>query len=104
MRAISDRHGLAEAAVGAVAAGCDVVLLCGTSADEQARAFEALIRAVEDGTLTPSRVGDAMRRQRDAKARFLASGARPRPAAGRVRDVVGCEAHQAIAAEIGRYA
>ncbi len=101
MRAISDTHGLADAAVGAVAAGCDVVLLCGTDADGQARAFEALIRAVEDGTLARSRVEDAMRRQREAKARFLAPGRGARPAR-QLRDVVGCEAHQMIAAEIGR--
>ena len=75
MRAISSRYGIPEAAVAAIAAGCDVVLLCGPSQETQVATFEALIRAVEAGTLPLKRVEDALDRHRRAKERFLAPAA-----------------------------
>ena len=101
MRAISDRYGLADAAVGAVAAGCDLVLLCNSTVDEQARALEALIRAVEEGTIRARDVEASFARERDAKARFL--GAAARRAAPPPATAVGCDAHQAIAREMERF-
>ena len=100
MRAISRRWGLAEASVAAVAAGCDVVLLCGTDTEAQAGALEALIRAVESEALPASRVQSALDRQRDTKARFLSGN---RPGRGAWREVVGCEAHQRVAGEMEQY-
>jgi beta-N-acetylhexosaminidase len=100
MKAISGRHGLNEAAVMAVGAGCDAVLFCGSDADRQAEALEALIHAVEDGTIPLARIEDAMTRQRRVKERFLA-GRRPVPAS--IDDVLGRDEHQAIAAEMARF-
>ena len=40
---------LGEAAVAAIAAGCDAVLFCNSTIHEQVDALEALIRAVERG-------------------------------------------------------
>jgi beta-N-acetylhexosaminidase len=101
MRAISERHSLADATVGAVSAGCDLVLLCNSTADEQACALEALIHAVEDGTIRPREIEASFGRQRAAKARFLA------PAMSRASApdaaVIGCDRHQAIAREMKEF-
>ncbi len=76
MKAISAKYGTAEATVEAIAAGCDAVLMCGTSQEAQMAALEAVIHAVEDGTLPLKRVEDALARHRRVKERFLAP---PRP-------------------------
>jgi beta-N-acetylhexosaminidase len=103
MKAISSRYGLPHAAVKAIAAGCDGVLMCGTSQEPQALALEALIRAVEDGSLPMRRVEDAFARHRRAKERFLAG--RPAPLAGAaLREALGRDEHQAVAAEMARFA
>ena len=51
MKAISARYGVPEATMGAIAAGCDAVLMCGTSQEPQHAALEGLIRAMEQGAL-----------------------------------------------------
>jgi beta-N-acetylhexosaminidase len=104
MKAIRGKYGLAEAAISAIAAGCDVVLLCGPDPGAQVAALEALIHAVEDGTLPVKRVEDALARQRRVKERFLASP-RPVPLTGAaLRTLLGREEHQAVAAEMARFA
>jgi len=103
MKAISSRYGVPEATVGAIAAGCDAVLMCGASQEPQFAALEAVIRAVEDGTLPLPRVEDALARHRRVKERFLAP-ARPRPLSGpALRAALGGDEHQAIAAEMARF-
>jgi len=104
MKAISAHYGTAEASVAAIAAGCDVVLLCGADQAAQAAAIEALIYAVEKGTIPLKRVEDALTRQRRVKERFLASP-RPTPLTGSaLRTLLGRDEHQAIAAEMARFA
>jgi beta-N-acetylhexosaminidase len=104
MKAISSRYGTAEASVAAIAAGCDAVLLCGTDPAAQVAAIEALIYAVEQGTIPIKRVEDALTRQRRVKERFLAPP-RPQPLTGSaLRTLLGCDEHQAIAAEMARFA
>jgi beta-N-acetylhexosaminidase len=104
MKAISARYGVPEATVAAIAAGCDAVLMCGVSQDVQVAALEAVIRAVETGTLPLRRLEDAMARHRRVKERFLAP-ARPRPLAGpALRAALGRDEHQAVAAEMARFA
>jgi beta-N-acetylhexosaminidase len=104
MKAISGKYGLAQAAISAIAAGCDVVLLCGPDPGAQVDAFEALIHAVEDGSLPVKRVEDALARQRRVKERFLASP-RPVPLTGvALRTLLGRDEHQAVAAEMARFA
>jgi beta-N-acetylhexosaminidase len=103
MKAISARYAPGDAAVQAIAAGCDCVLLCGASPETQGQALEALVHAVEDGTLPLKRAEDALARGRRAKERFLAT-ARFRPLESRaLRAVLGRDEHQAIAAEIARF-
>ncbi len=104
MKAISARYGVPEATVAAVAAGCDAVLMCGISQEAQCAALEAVIHAVEDGTLPLKRVEDALARHRRIKERFLAP-TRPKPLGGpALRAALGGDEHQAIAAEMARFA
>jgi beta-N-acetylhexosaminidase len=104
MKAIAGRYGLADATVAAIQAGCDGVLMCGTSPDEQAGALEALIHAVEDQTLPMTRVEDAFARHRRTKERFLAPP-RPTPLSGSaLRTLLGRDEHQAVAADMARFA
>jgi beta-N-acetylhexosaminidase len=97
MNAISARYGIPEATVGAIAAGCDAVLMCGPGQEPQALALEAVIHAVEEGALPLRRVEDALARHGRVKQRFLAMR-RPAPLAGKaLRAMLGRDEHQAIA-------
>jgi len=92
-----------EAAVRAVAAGCDAVLVCGGDADLQYAVLEALIHAVEEERLSYTRIDAALAHQRRAKEEAFARRTGPvRPFRER-RRIVGCEAHQLIAAEMARF-
>ncbi len=105
MKAIASQYDVPAAAVMAIEAGCDGVLICSGAHDVQAAALEALIHAVEDERIPWSRVEDALKRQHRAKERFLASAvASSRPLAGReLRAAIGRDAHQAIAQEMARF-
>lgn len=93
MRAIAAHFGIGEAAVRAIAAGCDVLLLC-RDPDHQAETRTALIHAGEQKSDMRAAIGRAADRIRAAKARYQALGARqPRPGL----DVIGCAAHRALA-------
>jgi len=99
MKAIAATMPLVEAAPSAVVAGCDAVLLCNSTADEQVGALEALIHAAESGRLTPQRIDDAFRRQLGVKTRIRPSLAAPAVPL----DLVGSRAHQAIAEEMAAW-
>ncbi|HVL65656.1 MAG TPA: beta-N-acetylhexosaminidase [Vicinamibacterales bacterium] len=103
MKAISGRYGLEEATVLAIAAGCDAVLMCGADQDAQARALEAVIRAVESGQIPLKRAEDALARHRRVKERFLARRGSPLTGAA-LRAVLGRDEHQAVSAEMARFA
>ena len=104
MKAISGRYGHSEATVQAIAAGCDAVLMCAPDPASQVAALEAVVYAVEKGELPLKRVEDAMARHRRVKERFLAPP-RPRPATGAaLRAILGRDEHQAVAAEMARFA
>ena len=103
MKAISERFGTPDATVRAIAAGCDGVLLCGDSQEPQVAALEAVIYAVEEGTLPAKRVEDAFSRHRSMKERFLA-GSPAKPLEGRaLRAMLGRDEHQAVAADMARF-
>jgi beta-N-acetylhexosaminidase len=104
MKAISGRYGHSEATVLAIAAGCDAVLMCEPAPASQMAALEAIIHAVEKGRLPLKRVEDALSRHLRVKERFLAPP-RPRPATGAaLRAILGRDEHQAVAAEMARFA
>ncbi|MBP7776799.1 MAG: beta-N-acetylhexosaminidase [Acidobacteria bacterium] len=105
MQAIGKRWTPAEAAVAAISAGCDSVLVCTGDVEVQASVLEALVKAVETGVIPLARLDDAVARVARQKARFLDGprlGARQRTRA--LKQVVGCEAHQLVAAEMAAFA
>jgi beta-N-acetylhexosaminidase len=109
MKAIAETYSVPEAAVQAIAAGCDGVLVCRALSEErsrdaevQAEVLEALVHAVEDGRIPYKRAEDALARNRRAKERFLAAPV----AFGRLsglRQVLGNDEHRRIADEMARY-
>lgn len=99
MKAVSATTPLPEATVAALAAGCDTVLLCNSTADEQWQAIEAIIRAAEQNVLSLKRIDDAFARQRQVKERFAAG----RPAKVPAIDRVGHPDHQAISREMAAW-
>ena len=104
MKAVARSYAVPDAAVQAIAAGCDALLICSGDIDVQAATLEALVRAVEQDLIPYKRLEDALIRLRRAKERFLAQ---PVAAPGRraaLRQVLGCDAHQRVADEMSRFA
>jgi beta-N-acetylhexosaminidase len=101
MKAVAKHYTVADAAVQAIAAGCDGLLVCSGGFEAQAATLEALVHAVEDGRLPLKRVEDALARQRRAKERFLAAPAAA--AAQPLRAVLGADEHRRVADEMARY-
>lgn len=101
MAAITARYTPGEAAVQAIEAGNDVVMVVGDAARERA-SFEAVLRAAKSGQIAQSRIDDSVRRILRQKARYGVldspdSGGPSDPAA--VPDAQGAMAVQAIANE-----
>ena len=104
MSAIVNQYSVPSAAVLAIEAGCDGVLICGGDHGDHAAALEALIYALEADRLSLARVDDALLRQQRAKERFLAVPVPSRPRhARRLRDLLGRDEHRRIANEMSRY-
>ena len=101
MNAIARTREIPDAAVQAIAAGCDALLICSGSIDTQAATLEALVHAVEDGRISYKRLEAALKRLRRAKERFLAAPVAAQ--APRLQQVLGCDAHQRIAEEMSRF-
>jgi beta-N-acetylhexosaminidase len=105
MKAVAASLGVPDAAVMALDAGCDGVLICSGRHDTQVAALEALVHAVEEERLPLSRVEDALRRQQRAKERFLADAVAARPRTGSaLRQLIGRDEHRAVADEMARFA
>ena len=93
MKAIAAHLGAGDAAIRAIRAGCDVLLLC-RDARNQALAEEALITEAERDSGFRAKVGAAAARVRAMKRAHAENQAR-RPAPS--RDVVGSFAHRTLA-------
>jgi beta-N-acetylhexosaminidase len=78
MKAVSERWGYADAAVMAMNAGCDALPVCSRH-DAQVQAMEGLIRAVEGGQISWTRLVDAHMRVRRLKHRFVLPYGPPDP-------------------------
>jgi beta-N-acetylhexosaminidase len=119
MKAIANTMKPSEAAVAAIAAGCDAVLMCGTGSHTdiavQAEALEALIHAVEQEQIPLKQVEASLQRNRKAKQRFLqAQDGRPsrsplvldrRPRPHReLTALIGCEEHRLVAEAMSAFA
>jgi beta-N-acetylhexosaminidase len=103
MKAIAKSYAVPEAAVQAIVAGCDAVLVCSGDVEMQAATLEALVYAVEQDRISYKRLEDAHKRLRRAKERFLAAPVAQAPGSARLRQVLGCDAHQRIAEEMSRF-
>jgi beta-N-acetylhexosaminidase len=68
MRALADRYTVEEAAIGAIAAGCDVLLVC-RDAELADRAHEALCREAERSDAFRARCEEAAARSRGLRGR-----------------------------------
>ena len=101
MKAVSATQTVSDAAVQAVIAGCDGILICSGEIETQVAALEALLYAVEDGRISRSRIEDALKRQRNAKEKFLAEP----PAKHHLgqSQIIGCDQHKRIADEMASY-
>ena len=88
MKAIADNYGAEDAVERALMAGCDAFLLC-HEAELQVRVHEHLIRRAQSSSEVRARLEEAATRVR----RLAASHQPVRPAP----QVIGCQAHQALA-------
>jgi len=103
MKAIAKTYAVPEAAVQAIAAGCDGLLVCSGDVELQAATLEALVRGVEQQRIPYKRLEDALTRLRRAKERFLAQPVAAPARRSSLRQVLGCDAHQRIAEEMARF-
>jgi len=93
MRAIIDHYGIEDAAVRAVLAGCDVLLIC-KDRDREVVAFEAVEQAMEAGTISTERLDLSVARIARLKNRFVVPY---KPVTiSDAKLVVGCRTHQAL--------
>jgi beta-N-acetylhexosaminidase len=97
MSAIAARLAVEDAAVQAIAAGCDALLVC-WSDDKQERAVEALVREAEQSTAFRRRCEQALARGLEARRR---STARPLDAEA-LASAIGGAGSRAVAAELQR--
>lgn len=72
MSAISDRYSMGEAAVLAVEAGCDLLLVCHGTENLKA-AYDGLLMAVKGGRVTEARLDESVRRILVVKERYQIS-------------------------------
>jgi beta-N-acetylhexosaminidase len=97
MQAIAARSSIEDAAVQAIAAGCDALLVC-WSDEKQERAIDALSREAERSPAFRGRCEEAHARVVEARRRATA---RPLDDAG-IAGVVGGPGSRAVAAEMAR--
>jgi len=102
MKAIAATYSVPDAAVQAIAAGCDALLVCSGNLEVQALTLEALVHAVEDGRIPYGRMEDALKRLRVAKERLLFPAIPAGPSLAALRQVLGCDAHQRVAEDMAR--
>ncbi len=93
MKGITEKMSVAEAAVAAIVAGSDLLLVC-QSYDEQMAALESLVHAVEKGHISEDRVDQSVRRLLALKEKMHCRA--KKPTASEIKKVVGCDRHHAL--------
>ncbi len=99
MHAISDHHGIGDAAVQAFLAGADLLLIC-KDRGRAITAMDAVRKAVESGIIPPDRLAASVRRVAALKQTFLHSHLPADPSVAQL--VVGCRTHQVLLDTIRR--
>lgn len=97
MKGITEHFSVPEAAVKAVQAGSDLILVC-HSYEEQMATLEALVHAVEKNVISEARLNESLNRVLRLKESFLLPRHPPKPK--RIKEIVGCEAHRLLVEEI----
>ncbi|BCA55401.1 Beta-N-acetylglucosaminidase [Nitrospira sp. KM1] len=93
MRAIVDHHGMGDASVLALQAGCDTLLIC-KEREREVAAFEAIEKAVSSGIISTERLDQSVARIQRMKQRFLIPY---KPAVlSDAKLVAGCRTHRAL--------
>ena len=69
MGAVSNTYGMGEAAVLAVEAGCDLLLVC-HGADNLTAARDALLEAADSGRISPERLDESVKRILSLKGEY----------------------------------
>jgi beta-N-acetylhexosaminidase len=93
MHAIIDHYGVEDAAVRAVLAGCDVLLIC-KDRDREVAAFGAVEQAVASGKISVERLDLSSARIARLKDRFVSPY---KPATvSEAKIIAGCRTHQAL--------
>ncbi len=100
MRAITDHVAVEKAAVQALVAGVDLLLIAhDRAAQERARA--AVVAAVKKGTISDERLEESLARIRRVKDHHLGTvGTVPAPSAAKLKTIIGSARHQMVAREI----
>ncbi|NOT24115.1 MAG: beta-N-acetylhexosaminidase [Nitrospiraceae bacterium] len=99
MLAIIDHYGIEDAAVRAILAGCDILLIC-KDRDREIAAFEAVEKAVESGAISTERLDLSMARIARLKDRFVAPYKPVTVSDAKL--IAGCRTHQALLHSIER--
>jgi beta-N-acetylhexosaminidase len=106
MKAIAGSHSSGDAAVAAIAAGCDLILMSGSGSGAdvglQAEALEAIVHAIEDQRLPVASVEASLDRNRRAKERFVREWRPPTPA--QLGTLIGSEEHREISGQMASFA
>jgi beta-N-acetylhexosaminidase len=93
MHAIIDHYGIEDAAVRAVLAGCDVLLIC-KDRDREVAAFQAVEQAVEAGTISAERLNQSVARITRLKDQFIAPYKPVNVSDAKL--VAGCQTHRSL--------
>jgi beta-N-acetylhexosaminidase len=99
MRAIIDHYGVEDAAVRAVLAGCDVLLIC-KDRDHEITAFEAIEQGVASGMISTERLDISAARIARLKDRFIAPYKPVTVSDAKL--IAGCQTHQSLLHAIER--
>ena len=93
MHAIIDHYGIEDAAVRAVLAGCDVLLIC-KDRNREVAAFTAIEQAVASGIISIERLNLSVARIARIKERFVTPYKQASISDAKL--IVGCRTHQAL--------
>lgn len=96
MKAVSDNYKTGDAAIAALSAGADIILVC-KDYEKQKEAREAVLKAVKDNIITEKRIDESVERIMAVKRHFLKD---TEADLKKIKDVVGIDKHLNTAKEI----